>query len=47
MSEQKILNKLTFLAVLITFNIISEKVSFSKTIENNKILRFIDELGRE
>jgi UDP-N-acetylmuramyl pentapeptide phosphotransferase/UDP-N-acetylglucosamine-1-phosphate transferase len=47
MSEQEILNKLTFLAVLITFNIISEKVSFSKTIEKNKILRFIDELGRE
>ncbi|KNF07417.1 putative phospho-N-acetylmuramoyl-pentapeptide-transferase [Gottschalkia purinilytica] len=38
--------KLIYLAILVLLHIISEFYSFSKIIEKNKILKFIDSLGR-
>ncbi|OZV12790.1 phospho-N-acetylmuramoyl-pentapeptide-transferase [Tissierella sp. P1] len=38
--------KYTILILLIIFHIIAEKVSFSKIIDNNKFLRFLDNIGR-
>ena len=37
---------LTFFVVLVFLNTASEKVSFSRIIESNRILRFLDRLGR-
>lgn len=36
-----------YLVVLVLLHILAERVSFSKIIEKNKILKFIDHLGRE
>lgn len=38
--------KVIYLLILIIIHIIAEKYSFTKIIENNKILKFIDDLGR-
>ncbi len=38
--------KIIYLFILISLQVIAEVVSFSKIIENNKILRFIDNIGR-
>lgn len=39
--------KLFFVLLFVGLNLISEKVSFSRVIENNRILRFFDKLGRK
>ncbi len=41
-----LIGKSIYLFILIVIHIMAEKISFSKVIENNKILRFIDDLGR-
>lgn len=41
-----IVGKLIYLVTLIVIHIIAEKLSFSKIIENNKILNYLDNLGR-
>ena len=41
-----IMIKSIYLFTLLLIHIIAEKISFSKIIENNKILNFIDNLGR-
>lgn len=38
--------KLVYMLVLIIIHILAEKFSFSKIIDNNKFLKFIDHLGR-
>ncbi|MCF6465887.1 glycosyltransferase [Clostridium sp. Cult2] len=38
--------KIIYLVLLITIHVLAEKLSFSNIIENNKILKFIDDLGR-
>lgn len=38
--------KLIFFVVILLLNLLSEKVSFTKIIEKNKLLNFIDRLGR-
>ena len=38
--------KFIYLFILIAVHILAEKVSFSKIIENNKVLKFIDDLWR-
>ncbi len=38
--------KVIIIGLLVFTNLLSEKVSFSKIIENNKLLNFIDRLGR-
>lgn len=38
--------KLIIIFILIFINLLSEKKSFSKIIENNRVLNFIDQLGR-
>lgn len=38
--------KIIYLAILVVIHIIAEKYSFTKIIDNNKILKFIDDLGR-
>lgn len=40
------IGKIVFLLMLIIIHILSEKVSFSKVIDNNKFLRFLDMIGR-
>ena len=37
---------LVLFAVLILLNAVSERVSFSKIIESNRVLSFLDRLGR-
>lgn len=39
-------SKIIYLILLIIIHILAERLSFSKIIENNKILKFIDSLGR-
>lgn len=41
-----IIFKIILLIILLTFHFIAEKISFSKIIDNNKVLRYIDNLGR-
>lgn len=41
-----ITGKLIILILLVIFHILSEKVSFSKVIENNRFLKFLDMIGR-
>ena len=41
-----IIMKSIYLLILIIIHIMAEKISFTKIIENNKILNFIDKLGR-
>lgn len=41
-----IIPRVVILIVLLIFHFMSEKVSFSKIIDNNFLLRYIDELGR-
>ena len=41
-----IIAKFIYLVILIIIHIIAEKYSFTKIIESNRILRFIDNLGR-
>ncbi|NMA86189.1 MAG: phospho-N-acetylmuramoyl-pentapeptide-transferase [Tissierellia bacterium] len=41
-----IIIKSIYLFVLFLIHIMAEKISFSKVIENNKILNFLDQLGR-
>lgn len=43
---QSLAVRLTYLALLIFIHILAERVSISKIIEENKFLKFIDELGR-
>lgn len=38
--------KITFLVILVIFHILAEIYSFTKIIENNRFLKFIDNLGR-
>lgn len=38
--------KAVFLAVLVALHVVSEFYSFTKIIENNRVLKFIDQLGR-
>ncbi|HLR34367.1 MAG TPA: phospho-N-acetylmuramoyl-pentapeptide-transferase [Tissierellales bacterium] len=38
--------KIIYLIVLIMLQILAEKISFSEVIENNKILKYIDNIGR-
>jgi UDP-GlcNAc:undecaprenyl-phosphate GlcNAc-1-phosphate transferase len=38
--------KTIYLFVLIAIHVLAERISFSKIIESNKILKFIDDLGR-
>lgn len=45
-SNFSLLGKLISILILLATNLLSEKKSFSKIIENNKILNFIDQLGR-
>lgn len=39
--------KLIFFALLILFHLYTEKVSLTQTIENNRVLKYIDMIGRE
>ena len=41
-----IISKSIYLFILILIHIMAEKISFSKMIEKNKVLNFIDKLGR-
>lgn len=41
-----IIVKSIYLFILLLIHIMAEKISFSKIIENNKVLNFIDQLGR-
>ena len=43
---QTLLAKSIYLLMLILIHILAEKVSITKVIENNKILNYIDNLGR-
>lgn len=38
--------RIIILIILLVFHFIAEKVSFSKIIDNNRFLRYIDDLGR-
>lgn len=38
--------KLIFFIVILLLNLLSEKISFTKLIEKNKVLNFVDRLGR-
>lgn len=42
----EIYSRVTVLIILILFHILAEKVSFSQVIDNNKILKYIDNIGR-
>lgn len=44
--NQDLVVRVVYLVLLVTIHIIAEKVSISKIIENNKFLKYIDELGR-
>ena len=39
--------EVSMLVILAVLNVLSEKVSFTKVIEEVPVLRFIDELGRK
>lgn len=41
-----IVSKIIYLIILIIIHIIAEKLSFSRIIDKNKVLKFIDNLGR-
>lgn len=41
-----LITKVIYLFILIVIHIIAEKYSFTKIIDNNRILKFIDDLGR-
>ncbi|HSH37072.1 hypothetical protein [Schnuerera sp.] len=41
-----IIIKIVYLTLLIIIHLLAEKLSFSTIIDNNKILKFIDKLGR-
>lgn len=43
---QSIQVKIIYMLILIAIHILAEKVSFSKIIENNRLLKFLDDLGR-
>ncbi|WMM26477.1 phospho-N-acetylmuramoyl-pentapeptide-transferase [Tissierella sp. MB52-C2] len=40
------MTRLIILVILIIFHIMAEKVSFSKVIDNNRFLKFLDNIGR-
>jgi UDP-GlcNAc:undecaprenyl-phosphate GlcNAc-1-phosphate transferase len=43
---QNIIAKLIYLLLLFTLHVVAERVSFTKIIENNRLLKFLDNLGR-
>jgi len=43
---QNIIAKLVYLLLLFVLHILAERVSFTKIIENNRLLKFLDDLGR-
>lgn len=43
---QTMLARLIYLLILVVVHILAEKISFTKIIENNKLLNFLDNLGR-
>lgn len=45
-SSFNMFGKIVILIILIIFHILSERVSFSKIIENNRVLKFLDMIGR-
>ena len=45
-SNFELLSRIIILILLVLFHIFAEKVSFSKVIDNNKILKYIDGIGR-
>lgn len=42
----EIITRIIILFMLILIHFLAEKISFSKTIENNKILKYLDNIGR-
>ena len=46
MGLHNLIAKSIYLLLLIIIHILAEKVSLSNIIENNKVLKFIDNLGR-
>lgn len=38
--------KIVILVLLLIFHIMAERVSFSKIIDNNKFLKYLDSIGR-
>lgn len=44
--SHNITSKLIYLCILVVLQVLSEFISFTKIIENNKILKYIDNIGR-
>lgn len=43
---QNVIAKIVYLLLLLILHLLAEKISFTKIIENNKFLKFLDDLGR-